>query len=128
MKLQASYPRLVKDIETLLPIPLEKKGEPSPRRPRGQTIGTSERINSRALSKRMIIPVRCVTCNKVISDKWRWYARELAAAGVDPASDDSFDPDSAGAEMKRELFDAIGLVRYCCRRHFMGHVDLVEKI
>lgn len=76
----------------------------------------------------MIIPVRCVTCNKVISDKWRWYNRELSAAGIDPTSDDSFDPDSAGAAKIRELLDAAGLVRYCCRRHFMGHVDLVERI
>lgn len=76
----------------------------------------------------MIIPVRCVTCNKVIADKWRWYIRQLSAAGIDSESDDSFDSSSQGAVLKRALFDSAGLVRYCCRRHFMGHVDLVEKI
>jgi DNA-directed RNA polymerase subunit N (RpoN/RPB10) len=84
----------------------------------------------------MIIPVRCVTCNKVIADKWRWYCEQLAASqasvtadnAAGAAQDDSFDPDSAEAVLKRTLFDRMGLVRYCCRRHFMGQVDLVNKL
>eukprot|EP00873_Tetraselmis_striata_P019268 jgi/Tetstr1/439532/TSEL_027961.t1 len=28
----------------------------------------------------MIIPIRCVTCGKVIADKWREYERKVAAA------------------------------------------------
>ena len=77
----------------------------------------------------MIIPVRCVTCNKVIADKWRWYREQLVAAGLDKEDEgDSFEPDSDLARKKRELFDALGLIRYCCRRHFMGQVDLVEKL
>jgi DNA-directed RNA polymerase I, II, and III subunit RPABC5 len=75
----------------------------------------------------MIIPMRCVTCNKVLSHKWRWYNDQLSAAGISE-NDDAFDPDSASAIKRRELFDTLGLLRYCCRRHFMGQVDLVDKL
>ena len=75
----------------------------------------------------MIIPVRCVTCNKVICDKWRWFNEEMAAAGLGHDKD-SFDPDSGTPKQTRELFDKAGLVRYCCRRHFMGQVDLIDKL
>jgi DNA-directed RNA polymerase I, II, and III subunit RPABC5 len=85
----------------------------------------------------MIIPVRCVTCNKVISDKWEWFNEQLAASAPrdargDPGDpglgDDALDRDSPVAARKRELMDALGLVRYCCRRHFMGQVDLLDKL
>jgi hypothetical protein len=28
----------------------------------------------------------------------------------------------------RDALDALGLVRYCCRRMLMTHVDLIEKL
>ena len=31
-------------------------------------------------------------------------------------------------ELRATAMDKLGLVRYCCRRHFMSHVDLIEKI
>jgi DNA-directed RNA polymerase subunit N (RpoN/RPB10) len=73
----------------------------------------------------MIIPVRCVTCGKVIGDKWRYYkAKVLAAGGADPLEDMA--PECA--RLRKETMDELGLVRYCCRRHFMGHVDLIERL
>ncbi|TYH47196.1 hypothetical protein ES332_D11G394700v1 [Gossypium tomentosum] len=29
---------------------------------------------------------------------------------------------------RRDALDALGLVRYCCRRMLMTHVDLIEKL
>lgn len=72
----------------------------------------------------MIIPVRCVTCGKVIADKWRYYqfktgerddGNTIKKGGGDPVT-------------RKQAMDDLGLVRYCCRRHFLGHVDLIEKI
>ncbi|XP_057976172.1 DNA-directed RNA polymerase subunit 10-like protein isoform X1 [Malania oleifera] len=59
----------------------------------------------------MIIPVRCFTCGKVIGNKWDSYLDLLQA---DYGEGDAL--------------DALGLVRYCCRRMLMTHVDLIEKL
>ncbi|KAK4780793.1 hypothetical protein SAY87_016899 [Trapa incisa] len=59
----------------------------------------------------MIIPVRCFTCGKVIGNKWDQYLDLLQADY--PEGD---------------ALDALGLVRYCCRRMLMTHVDLIEKL
>ena len=61
----------------------------------------------------MLIPVRCVTCGKVIADKWRAY--QEATKDGDAAS-------------RKKAMDELGLVRYYCRRHFLSQVDLLERI
>ncbi|CAN1169181.1 DNA-directed RNA polymerase subunit 10-like protein [Linum perenne] len=59
----------------------------------------------------MIIPVRCFTCGKVIGHKWDTYLDLLQADYTEG-----------------DALDALGLVRYCCRRMLMTHVDLIEKL
>ncbi|CAN7134401.1 unnamed protein product [Brassica rapa subsp. narinosa] len=59
----------------------------------------------------MIIPVRCFTCGKVIGNKWDAY---LDLLQLDYTEGDAL--------------DALNLVRYCCRRMLMTHVDLIEKL
>ena len=59
----------------------------------------------------MIIPVRCFTCGKVIGNKWESY---LTLLGQDRS--------------EMEALDELGLVRYCCRRMLLTHVDLIEKL
>ncbi|OMO78271.1 DNA-directed RNA polymerase, subunit N/Rpb10, partial [Corchorus capsularis] len=60
---------------------------------------------------KMIIPVRCFTCGKVIGNKWDTYLDLLQADYTEG-----------------DALDALGLVRYCCRRMLMTHVDLIEKL
>ncbi|MQL80078.1 hypothetical protein Taro_012538 [Colocasia esculenta] len=62
-------------------------------------------------SVKMIIPVRCFTCGKVIGNKWDTYLDLLQADYTEG-----------------DALDALGLVRYCCRRMLMTHVDLIEKL
>ncbi|KHG22319.1 hypothetical protein F383_04492 [Gossypium arboreum] len=52
----------------------------------------------------MIIPVRCFTCGKVIGNKWDTYLDLLQADYTEG-----------------DALDALGLVRYCCRRMLMTH-------
>ncbi|CAI9107393.1 OLC1v1006738C2 [Oldenlandia corymbosa var. corymbosa] len=59
----------------------------------------------------MIIPVRCFTCGKVIGNKWDTYLDLLQADYTEG-----------------DALDALSLVRYCCRRMLMTHVDLIEKL
>ncbi|KAJ1949755.1 DNA-directed RNA polymerase II subunit L, partial [Linderina macrospora] len=60
---------------------------------------------------RMIIPVRCFTCGKVVGNKWETYLELLQKDYTDS-----------------EALDALGLKRYCCRRMVLTHVDLIEKL
>ncbi|XP_059626222.1 DNA-directed RNA polymerases I, II, and III subunit RPABC5-like [Cornus florida] len=72
----------------------------------------AERQEERKLGQaKMIIPVRCFTCGKVIGNKWDTYLDFLQADYTEG-----------------DALDALGLVRYCCRRMLMTHVDLIEKL
>ncbi|KAM7269615.1 hypothetical protein ACFE04_025112 [Oxalis oulophora] len=70
-----------------------------------------EFVNNNNREAKMIIPVRCFTCGKVIGNKWDNYLDLLEA---DYSEGDAL--------------DALNLVRYCCRRMLMTHVDLIEKL
>ena len=92
----------------------------------------------------MIIPVRCFTCGSVIAGKWRAYERECAAfpeteargarheaekVGWDAGAQNA--PGGAGAGTGRGrgvVMDKLGIKRLCCRRHFLGNVDLMDEM
>ncbi|MCD6514206.1 MAG: DNA-directed RNA polymerase subunit N [Candidatus Asgardarchaeia archaeon] len=59
----------------------------------------------------MIIPIRCFTCGKVIGHLWEKYAKRVAAG-----------------EPPGKVLDDLGIKRYCCRRMFLTHVDLIDEI
>jgi DNA-directed RNA polymerase I, II, and III subunit RPABC5 len=61
--------------------------------------------------RKMIIPVRCFTCGKVVGNKWDQYLSLLQSDYTEGAA-----------------LDALGLKRYCCRRMVLTHVDLIEKL
>ncbi|CAD5179430.1 unnamed protein product, partial [Musa acuminata subsp. malaccensis] len=71
----------------------------------------SRRTKRQERRREMIIPVRCFTCGKVIGNKWDTYLDLLQADYTEG-----------------DALDALGLVRYCCRRMLMTHVDLIEKL
>ncbi|KAL6120484.1 hypothetical protein NUSPORA_02786 [Nucleospora cyclopteri] len=59
----------------------------------------------------MIIPVRCFSCNKEISSKYEEYL-SMRESGIIAA----------------EALDKVGMTRICCRRMFLGHVDIGEQL
>jgi DNA-directed RNA polymerase I, II, and III subunit RPABC5 len=63
------------------------------------------------VKKRMIIPIRCFTCGKVIGNKWEAYIELLRCEYTEG-----------------DALDVLGLKRYCCRRMLLSHVDLIEKL
>lgn len=74
----------------------------------------------------MIIPVRCFTCGKVLADKWEWYKKEVEKLEKESKTeDDSLVFDEIRT---KEVLDKLGLERMCCRRHMLGHVDLIHLI
>ena len=77
----------------------------------------------------MIIPVRCFTCNKLLSDKWNYYQkrlRELKGPGY--AEPTCFDGKVLPKTAEAQVFEELHLTRYCCRMKMLTHVDLIEKI
>ncbi len=59
----------------------------------------------------MLLPVRCFTCNKVISFLWDQYQQLLKRC-----------------YSEGDALDALKIKRYCCRRMFLTHVDLIEDL
>ena len=56
-----------------------------------------------------MIPVRCWSCGKVIAHVYEQY-KQAVDGGEDPQS----------------TLDDLGIKRYCCRRMFVGQVDLID--
>ena len=82
----------------------------------------------------MIIPIRCMTCGKVIADMWEGYQKKVQEAKL--KEEELFDEDSVlyvkGKNIKKtiegKVLDELNLRRYCCRRMFLTQADIVDKI
>lgn len=77
----------------------------------------------------MIIPMRCMNCGKLLSDKWLYYQRRLQelqgdAYGKRTYFDGTTVPETKEGQVMKEL----GLTRYCCRKVLLTHVDLIQKL
>ena len=59
----------------------------------------------------MLIPVRCFSCGIVIADRWNKY-KELIEEG----------------KTVEEALDEVKLTRYCCRRMYVSHVEIIEEV
>jgi DNA-directed RNA polymerase subunit N (RpoN/RPB10) len=71
-----------------------------------------------------------MNCGKLLADKWLYYQKERAkrlgptAAAKRTYFDGTDIPETVEAEIMKEL----GLDRYCCRKAYLGHVDLIPKL
>ena len=69
----------------------------------------------------VIIPVRCFTCGKIISDVHEEFVKryedykKTMKAGETPK------------ETPKQILDSLGVDRYCCRRMILTHVDLIGE-
>jgi DNA-directed RNA polymerase subunit N len=59
----------------------------------------------------MIIPIRCFTCGKVVADKWEEFSNRVKTG-----------------EAPKKVLDELGVSRYCCRRMFISHVDIIDDL
>lgn len=73
----------------------------------------------------MIIPIRCMNCGNVLADKWLWFQAQRKEVAASPIY---MDGKSIPKTKEADLLDRLGLVRICCRKHMLTHVDLIEKI
>lgn len=75
----------------------------------------------------MLLPVRCFTCGHVIADKWEYYSKEVEKAKGKTKADNE-DELAFYDKHHGKILDELGLTKLCCRRHMLGHVDLIETI
>ena len=59
----------------------------------------------------IIIPVRCFTCGKLISDKWDEFKKRVIKQNENP----------------NRVLNDLEIKRYCCRRMFISHVTVVKE-
>ncbi len=69
----------------------------------------------------MIIPVRCFTCGKIISDVYKDYKKRYIQYKK------TIDAGEKPKETPKQILDDLGIERYCCRRMILTHVDLIEE-
>lgn len=77
----------------------------------------------------MIIPIRCFTCNKVLASLYKTYLKKKEKRIKD--KDNIIDHEKIITQDSVEnmkIFKEIGITRYCCKRHMISHVDLIQKI
>jgi DNA-directed RNA polymerase I, II, and III subunit RPABC5 len=61
--------------------------------------------------KNLIIPIRCFSCGKLIADKYERYI-ELMAEN----------------HPIEEIWNELGITRFCCKRMFASHVEIVDDL
>jgi len=80
----------------------------------------------------MIIPIRCMNCGMVLADKWLFYKKEVARVRNSNPNANSgpiyMDGKSVPDTVENKVLTHLGLNRYCCRKHMLTHVDLIDKI
>jgi DNA-directed RNA polymerase subunit N len=57
-----------------------------------------------------LIPVRCFSCGKVVSNVWEEYRERIKT------------------EHPGKVLDDLGIDSYCCRRMLLSHVEIVETL
>ena len=80
-----------------------------------------ERKDRNHIGDVVIIPVRCFTCGKVISEVYEEYKERYTE--YKKAVDSGEKP----KETPKEILDDLGIDRYCCRRMIISHVDLIVE-
>jgi DNA-directed RNA polymerase subunit N (RpoN/RPB10) len=71
----------------------------------------------------MIIPMRCMSCGKVLADKWRYF-QEKRGKNERVYFDGNVIPETP----EKKIMDTLNFKRPCCRKHFITQIDLIDKL
>ena len=82
--------------------------------------------------EKMIIPVKCFTCGKVLADKHEWYLSQVrtrklnskANEGCNINSVSYLDMNKVEKTIEGKVMDELCLSKMCCRRHMLTHVNI----
>ena len=77
----------------------------------------------------MIIPVRCLSCGKVLADKYKYYKEEVAKikAKEDLPTNDLTTININDTEVRKtiegQVLDELGITKDCCRLVILTHIE-----
>lgn len=78
----------------------------------------------------MIIPIKCFTCNANLSSKYNKY--QLLTNNRNPLIITNKNITSLNSREKmnehEKAFILLNINRYCCRRHILSQVNIIDKI
>ena len=80
-----------------------------------------ERKDKNRIGDLVIIPVRCFTCGKVVSQVYEEFRKrfkeyqKVIKSGEKPT------------ETPKDILDDLGVDRFCCRRMIISHVDMLRE-
>jgi len=85
----------------------------------------------------MIIPVRCFTCGNILASKYETYKKRVSElkkkegiTDTDPLliTGSNINSEEILSTPEKRVLDDLKLVRYCCRRHFISQIDIINYI
>ena len=72
-----------------------------------------------------------MNCGNILGDKWRAYQRMVLEYRKRDGGKTGIlylDTKTLPVTAEKQALDDLGLTRYCCRKHMLTHVDLIDKI
>ena len=78
----------------------------------------------------MIIPVKCFTCNSNLSCKYLKYLELTENKNPDTITNENISilKDENQINLHEKAFMILNITRYCCRRHMISEVNIIDKI
>jgi DNA-directed RNA polymerase subunit N (RpoN/RPB10) len=74
----------------------------------------------------MIIPMRCVSCNNVLAGKWIPYTKKVEEFRKEEGITELiYLTQETKKTAEGKALDELGVLKQCCRRHLLTHVDLI---
>lgn len=81
----------------------------------------------------MIIPIKCFTCGTVLANRYQLYCEQVRLRkmslpkyqnNVDRNRVEYFTQENKDKTIEGQVLDDLGLIKSCCRRHMLTHVDI----
>lgn len=69
-----------------------------------------------------------MNCGNVLADKWVYYQQQIKIHRKNNQEIEYMDGTTVPNTVEFQILNTLGLNRYCCRKHMLTHVDLLEKI
>lgn len=72
----------------------------------------------------MIIPVRCFRCGQVLASKYYKYKENMKKY----KKPEILSYKKKNTQVYVKEMEKVGIKRYCCKAHFLGQMDILEKL
>jgi DNA-directed RNA polymerase subunit N (RpoN/RPB10) len=74
----------------------------------------------------MIIPIRCISCSKILADNYREYLKRVRERQNNNRVEYLNTSDGKDEKtIKGQVMDELGVVNMCCRIVYLTHVDIM---